>query len=315
VVLRGNRVHGIRAGRRYWERDTEANWLVFSSYHLNDDTLPLYIDRIRRFAPEFIQAYPSVLQMLAGAMQRQGIAAFETVRAVLCGSENLYDWQRRLFEEVLQTRVFSWYGHSERCCLAGECEVSEMYHAYPQYGFTELVDGNGEWCMKEDERGEIVATGFNNPAMPLIRYRTQDIAVRAAGPCACGRNWMLIKRVEGRTQDYVIAGGGRPISLTALIHAQHFRAFERIKHMQLYQDTPGKVEVRIVEYDPLGPTEKDEIVAKMESAADGGLEVNLRIVNHIPRTGMGKLNFLIQKLDVGVDPMRADVGSGSDGPA
>jgi len=144
-----------------------------------------------------------------------------------------------------------------------------------------------------------VATGFNNPAMPLIRYRTQDIAVRAAGPCACGRNWMLIKRVEGRTQEFIIAANGYPISLRLICQTFLGPTFGKVKNLQVYQDTPGRIEVRLVEYDPLGPTEKDEIVSKVESTADGGLEVSLRVVDHIPRTGTGKFRFLIQKLETG----------------
>jgi phenylacetate-CoA ligase len=184
--------------------------------------------------------------------------------------------------------------------------LSHIYHSYPQYGYTELVNQNGDWCTLEDEKGEIVTTGFTNPVMPLIRYRTDDIAVNTITPCQCNRQWKLIKRVEGRTQDYVIGAGGQIISLTALIYAQHFTAFRKIKNMQLIQEEAGKVLVRVVVHESLGAEDKSEITAKMEEAADGDLEVAVQEVAEIPRTERGKYRFLIQKLETRFGPPPGD---------
>ena len=72
-------------------------------------------------------------------MKGNSIKPFESVRAILCGSENIYKPQRRLLKDVFKGRVYSWYGHSEQVSLAGECEKSSYYHIFPEYGITELI--------------------------------------------------------------------------------------------------------------------------------------------------------------------------------
>lgn len=298
VVLRGNVVGNIKENKRYWEMDRTNNWLIMSSYHLTDETIPLYIKKIRGFSPKYIQAYPSALKILMSYMENHHIKPFVSIKAVLCGSENIYNWQRILFEKILNTRVYSWYGHSEQVCLAGECEVSSKYHSFPTYGFTELINANGDWCIQEGEKGEIVATGFTNYVMPFIRYRTQDIAINTNKKCECGRNWKLIKSVEGRLQDYVIGRNNENITLTALIFSQHFKAFSKIKNMQLIQNKTGEVVIRIVENEKLQDDDKKEIITKMENASDNSLQISIKFVNEIPRTKSGKYRFLIQELPV-----------------
>ncbi len=298
VVLRGSVVKNIKENDKYWETNRSNNWLLMSSYHLTDKTIPIYINKIRDFRPCFIQAYPSVLQLLVVYMKNNHIRPFESVKAIFCGSENLYQWQRKLFEEVLKTKVYSWYGHTERVCLAGECEHSKYYHSFPQYGFLELINEHNEWCNHEDEKGEIVATGFGNYVMPFIRYKTQDIAIYTNRECSCGRKWKLIKGVEGRLQDYVIGKNNEKITLTALIFAQHFHSFGKIKNMQLYQKNKGIVEVRIVEKFPLTGHDHYEIKNKMVKASDSSLSVEIKTVDDIPRTKGGKYRFLIQELPI-----------------
>ena len=138
VVLRGNVVHSASKGK-LWEYEPVNKNLILSSYYMTDETLPKYIDRIREFKPDFIQAYPSAITILARYMKENNVEPFLSVKALLFGSENLYPWQREFLEKVFQCRAYSWYGHSEMCALAGECDQSIYYHIFPEYGFVELI--------------------------------------------------------------------------------------------------------------------------------------------------------------------------------
>lgn len=297
VILRGNVVKSANKSK-FWEYDPVNKNLVLSSYHMNDVTLPMYIQKIREFKPDFIQAYPSVITILARFMKENSTSPFPSVKAILCGSENLYPWQRELLEGAFQCRVYSWYGHTEIAALAGECEKSTYYHVFPEYGYVELINKDGEPVRDDNEMGEIVATGLNNFAMPFIRYRTMDLAVPANDKCECRRNYPLLKRVEGRLQELVVTKDKRFITLTALIFAQHFEAFSRVKEMQLIQEKEGELVVRIVKSPQYSNVDQQEILSKMQRAVGGGLEINFDYVDHIPRTQSGKYKFLIQKLPI-----------------
>jgi len=297
LILRGNVVETAGKGK-FWKYDTINKNLIFSSYHMTDENLPKYNHKIREFQPDFIQAYPSVITILARFMKENNIEPFTTVKAILCASENLYPWQRKLLEEIMQCRVWSFYGHSERVALAGECEKSSYYHIFSEYGIVELISKDGKPVTQECEIGEIVATGFNNFAFPFIRYRTADIGVHTTQVCSCGRNYPLLKKIEGRLQDLIITKDNRLISLTSLIFAQHFEAFSKIKEMQLIQQESGEIIVKIVKTNEYRNEDEQEITQKMQGCVNGGLNIRFAYADHIPRTKSGKCRFLIQKLPI-----------------
>jgi phenylacetate-CoA ligase len=295
VVLRGAVVQSV-SKYKFWEYDPLNKSLILSSYHMTDENLPKYIEKIREFKPKFIRAYPSTITILARFVEENNIASFSSIKAILCSSENLYSWQRELLETVFQCRVYSWYGHAEQAVLAGECEHSTYYHIFSEYGIVELIGKDGKPMKQEDELGEVVATGLFNFACPLIRYRTMDLATLANTKCKCGRNYPLLKKVEGRLQELIITGTGRLISMTAM--NMHSDVFDNVKQFQFYQEKKGEVIFNIVKKDTY--TERDTKYIRSELYKKLGDDVNviIRFVDDIPRTQSGKYRFLIQKLPI-----------------
>ena len=293
VVLRGYTV-GSAGDDVFWKRALFGRWLLMSSHHMTEETLPAYISEIRRFRPRFIQAYPSVAAILARYMREHDIEPFSTVRAILCGSENLYPWQRDLLTEVFGCRVFSWYGNSEQTVLAGECEESTRYHIFPEYGIVELIGRDGRPVEAPGGMGEVVTTGLINPICPLIRYRTMDVAVLGADACSCGREYPLLEKVEGRLQEFIVTKNRRLVSMTAV--NMHSDIFDNVAQFQFHQEREGEVLLRIVKKTGYGDRDTDRILRELDGKFDGGVDVTIRFVDEIPRTRRGKYQFLIQEL-------------------
>jgi len=298
VVLRGHVV--ISTNKRQFSRyDPVSRNLVLSSYHMDDERLPKYIDKIRQFRPDFIQAYPSTLTILARFMKQNAIDPFSTVRAVLCGSENLYAWQRKYLEEVFRCRIYSWYGHAERAVLAGGCERSTYYHIFPEYGIVELIGKDGKPATRDGEIGEVVATSLNSFVCPFIRYRTMDLAVRSNSKCSCGRNYSLIERIEGRVQEFVVSKGGALVP-----HPLHFGwirdgGWKRIKQIQFIQEKEGEIVIEVVRNTSYPERETESHILRLYRPKFEGLcDLSVRFVDHIPRTVSGKYRFLIQKVPI-----------------
>jgi phenylacetate-CoA ligase len=260
----------------------------------------IYVDRISDFQPRFLHVYPSTATLLATLMLNNNLRLNYNPCSVLCGSEKLYPGQRELLQTVFNCRVYAWYGQSEYVALAGECEHSQYYHVFPEYGYVEFVETDRTYKHDGEEVYEIVATGFNNYALPFIRYQTRDYAVLTDhDECACGRNYPLIKDVIGRDQDYIITSDKRLMSLTGLIFGQHFDAFSRIERIQLVQDRVGEVEIRIVPCNTYRRQDEIDISSKiMECIGNRGLTLKFDYVSEIPVTSMGKHVFLKQNLDL-----------------
>jgi phenylacetate-CoA ligase len=295
VILRG---YGVTApdDERSGMTTLFGRWLILSSFHMNNEAMDTFIDRIRTFSPRFIQAYPSSITILAKYMKEQGYEPFPSLEAVLCGSENLYPWQRDLLEEVLGCRVYSWYGLSEQVALAGECPVSHEYHIFPEYGVLELVDSSGSPVTGTDTIGEIVGTNLNNFVCPLIRYRTSDLAVWGTGRCACGREYPRLRFIEGRLQEFFVTRTGQLIPVTAIHYESE--AFEKVAELQFCQDTPGEVVLNVVKKPGYTAETSDAICTQLKRELGEDMGIELRFAHRIERTGTGKFRYLIQELPI-----------------
>jgi len=293
AVLRGYVVGSPKEGT-FWKKALFGRWLIMSSHHMTEETLPAYIDRIRKFRPRFIQAYPSIAVILARYMTEHDIEPFPTVKAVLCGSENLYPWQRDLLAGAFGCRVYSWYGNSEQTVLAGECEESTRYHIFPEYGIVELIGRDGRPVEGPGAMGEVVATNLTNFVCPLIRYRTMDVAVAAEGQCSCGRSYPLLESVEGRLHEFIVTRDHRLISMTAV--NMHSDVFDNVAQFQFYQMREGEVLMRIVKKPGYTDRDTERILRELGKKFEGDVDLTIRFVGKIPRTRRGKYRFLIQDL-------------------
>jgi phenylacetate-CoA ligase len=235
---------------------------------------------------------------LASLMEQAGLRLGQNPKAVFCGSEKLFLYQRELIERVFSCRVYSWYGHSECLVLGGECEHSHFLHIYPQYGYTELFPTGTKDSQGKDIY-EIVATGFNNDIMPLIRYRTGDFAVLADDQkCHCGRNYLLLDEVIGREQEFIVDVQGDLISATSLIFGQHFFVFSGLDGLYLQQNVPGKLTIFMKKNAGFVDDDLMKMKSQIEHLVGNRFSVNYDFTDELPKSKMGKARLVQQQLDI-----------------
>jgi phenylacetate-CoA ligase len=280
----------------FWQRNPVYNELQFSPYHMNPSTLGTYVDKLLEFQPDYIHGYPSAIAILARYILMQGVSVNRLkIRAVLLGSEGLDPGQAEVIESALKARAFSWYGHSERLVLAGECEKTRVYHHFPDYGVLELTAEDGSPVTEDGGAGEIVGTGLYNRSLPLIRYRTGDRARRRDCRCSCRRAFDRFDQVEGRwQQEFIIGRQGSKISLAAL--NMHGPFFDNVIRYQYYQDRPGTMELRVMVNERFTDENIGELQKAFERKTGDELGVTVRVVEEISLTARGKLQRLISRV-------------------
>jgi phenylacetate-CoA ligase len=279
--------------------DPSNNTFFFRSYRLTDDKLALLIDLIRSFRPEYLHTYPSVATLLAQYVERHEPAGLPPLKAVLASSENSYPHQRELITRVLRTRFFTWYGHAEQAILAGECEHSSAYHIYPGYGVCELVDPAGRVVEQLGQPGELVGTGFYNPVMPIVRYRTGDFGTVTADECAaCGRSYALLEHVVGHhTQELIVHREGHLSSVLGVLARGAY--YHNVRQFQIHQKVPGELVFRIVKAERYGPEDEARFQVLIRERFGASMQLSFDYVNEIPPTAGGKWKYLIQEVDAG----------------
>ncbi len=222
----------------FWRYNPFMRQLYMSSYHLSPIFLDHYVAALRDFRPVYLCGYTSSCEALARHVLERGFADVR-FRAVLTGSETLLAHQRATIERAFSCRVFDSYGAAEMVALASECEAGTL-HLSPEVGVVEVVrDGRP---AAEGEAGELVCTGLLNRAMPLIRYRTGDAAVRGKAGCPCGRPFQTLQSIEGRLDDLLWTRDGRAIGRLDPV----FKGVQNVAEAQIVQETLEHIRLRVV---------------------------------------------------------------------
>ena len=138
---------------KFWKHKTMGRRMHLSTLHLKRENIPKYIEKIRKFNPKYILAYPSAIIEIARYIKENKIKPISSLKAIMLSGETLHDWQKKLIEESFQCRIFEFYGLSESTAFASSCEKSSYFHFFPEYSFIELIDKNGEPVKEEDEEG------------------------------------------------------------------------------------------------------------------------------------------------------------------
>lgn len=120
------------------------------------------------------------------------------MKAFISGAERMTDHLRGLIEEYWRAPLYMTYGSTELgATLGAECPEKNGYHLHEYDYAVEVVDAD------EEGYGEIVFTTLARTVMPLIRYRTGDIARLISGTCPCGLPFRRLSTIRGRTDEVI----------------------------------------------------------------------------------------------------------------
>jgi phenylacetate-coenzyme A ligase PaaK-like adenylate-forming protein len=174
---------------------------------------------IRRFEVTVLVGIPAQVLALARSADAAG-DCFRSVRAVLLSADRTGPAARSAIEAALRCEVFDHYGTTEMGFGGGvECEAHAGYHLREADLLFEVLDRDSGLPAAPGETGEVVVTTLTRTAMPLIRYRTGDLASWSPAPCACGTSLRLLRHIEGRIGGEALLAQGVELGVALLDEA------------------------------------------------------------------------------------------------
>ena len=171
---------------------------------------PRQVMLLRDLAADALVCTPSYALHIAEVARAEGVDPRKLPLAYAhFGGEPWTEDMRLKIEKELDVLAFNNYGLSEVIGpgVSGECAARTGMHIQEDHFIVECIDPETLEPVKEGEKGELVFTSLTKEAMPIIRYRTRDIASLHCGPCPCGRTTVRMSRVVGRTDDMLIIRG------------------------------------------------------------------------------------------------------------
>lgn len=271
----------------FWRFNHPGRQLLFSAYHLCERTLEDYWRALVRWRAQWLHGYPSSLSLLAALAEDRRLPPLTELRQITIGAENLLAGQRSIIERVFKVRVRQHYGLAEAVAnfsegLDGVLRVDEDFSLVE---FVPLADAPTKF--------RIVGSNWSNPAFPLLRYDTGDIATRSNDRLKPTDHWRPVETVDGRQEDYVVLPSGAKVG--RLDHI--FKDLVDVREAQVYQPDLKTLVFRVVKgpgYDAAG--EEARLLA--EARIRLGKEIGLRLeyVPQIARTETGKLRFVVSEI-------------------
>jgi phenylacetate-CoA ligase len=165
---------------------------------------------MRDYSTTVLVCTPSYAMYIADSADDLGFNIDDlSLRAGLFGAE---PWTNRVREELerrLGITASDNYGLSEVIGpgVSGECFTKEGLHINEDHFIVEVVDPATGEAVPEGKEGELVFTSLTKEAVPVLRYRTGDLASVTFRPCACGRTLARHTKVYARTDDMIIVRG------------------------------------------------------------------------------------------------------------
>jgi len=191
-------------------------------------------DTIQRIKPNAIICVPSFILKIIRYAEENGIDySNSSIKKAICIGENLrqQDFSLNLLGEKIKEKwnieLYSTYASTEMASTFCECQSGRGGHHHPELIITELLDKDGN-VVKDGEVGELTITTLGVEAMPLLRFKTGDVARFHYEPCACGRTTKRISPIIGRTNQMIKFKG------TTLYPAAIFDVLDHIDYIENY---------------------------------------------------------------------------------
>ncbi|MDR2407895.1 MAG: hypothetical protein LBE13_07275 [Bacteroidales bacterium] len=270
---------GIEFGCDLWKFNPMHNELIFSPFKLSRKTIRQYVKKINEFNPDFLNGYLSTLYTFAKILEELNLKLKHPLKSIFLISENIDNENRLFVENFFQAPSSTFYGHSERCVIAEEIQPNE-YVFDPYYGFTELI-------KKEDDLYEIIATGFLNRTMPLVRYKTNDL---------CRKNTNGSYSIIGRwsANEYLVGYNDEKIFHSAFNF--HSEIFQNVINYQFLQNEKGKVNLLLMVNNQFNSFEINIMKKEIEKKMKNIIDFEIKIVSQFILTKRGKFNRFVSNL-------------------
>ena len=274
-------------------RDWILRTKLLPAFEMSEQKIDGFLAEIHAMRPKMLFGYPSALAHIARHARAHDIQMNDIgVRVAFVTSERLYDDQRKLIGETFNCPVANGYGGRDAGFIAHECPDGGM-HISAEDIIIEIIDAQGN-SLPPGKSGEIVVTHMATHDFPFVRYRTGDIAILHDKPCTCGRGLPLIREVQGRSTDFVVAQDGTVMHGLALIYI--LRDLPQIEAFKIVQESLDQTHIFLVCREALDKALLLHIERAFKTRLGQAVNVLIEQVTQIPAEKSGKFRYVVSKI-------------------
>jgi phenylacetate-coenzyme A ligase PaaK-like adenylate-forming protein len=267
--------------------------IYLDTMNLNDQSMGEFVSKWRRERPKAIFGHAHSIYLFARHVLEKGHQDLRP-KSIVATSMMLLNHERQIIEQAFGCKVTNRYGCEEVGLIACECNKHNGMHLNLPHLVVEFLDANDQ-PVKPGEPGKVVVTDLNNFAMPLIRYRVEDVGVYSARQCECGRQLPILERLEGRVADFLKLPEGGQVAGISLVE-RTLTKVPGIEQMQLVQNRLEEVIIYRVKGRDFSDRTDPMLIEAMREVFNENVKLSIRDVLNIPQEPSGKYRFSICKV-------------------
>jgi len=268
----------------YWRVNWPGRQVIFSPYHLSEQTVEAYVDALNDYQCPWMHGLPSVIGTLAGLMSAAELTLASPLVWITTHAEQLSGIHRRGIRRAFGTIPKQCYAAAHAVATIAEGRdgrlVVDEDHAAVEF-------------LPTAERGvfRVVGTNVSNPAAPLIRFDTGDLVTRPlhASDAQLPR---VVSACAGASRDLVVLPSGARIGRLERM----FDDLPAVRAVQIVQHADLTIDIDVLMAPGFG-TAEDRGVRERIAARLGDATWRVAYVDRLPAGMAGKLQLVVSQAD------------------
>lgn len=276
-------------------KDKLANRYRFNVLDLSEKALIEWVKTFQKNRFRYVYGYSFPIKSFANYLTANGIVLKDicpTLKTVIVTAEMCSAEDEAIIENAFGVPVVNEYGASEIGIIgfgnANSWKVSD------ELLYVEIVDDNNN-PVPDGEVGRVICTPLFNKGTPFIRYEVGDLA-----SITTTENGKVITNLVGRQEELAVLPSGRKTpgdTVFYYVFKEFSNRFKYIKEYRAIQKSSDTFEIQMVTDITPGMNETNHLKKTIESYLEKGLNIEIKNVDKIERTRLGKFRRFISEVN------------------
>jgi phenylacetate-CoA ligase len=237
--------------------------------------------------------YASSLYVLATLALEAGIEV--KFKTAFTWGDKLFDHYRATIHKAFGCKTYESYGSAEGFMMAGQGDLDMLYQMSP-YVHMEIVDDAG-LPVPDGTMGNVIVTNLDSYAMPMIRYKVGDLAIKLPAnqyPAQSQYQFPLVQKVVGRDTDLVKTRSSKYLVVHSFTGI--FEHLPEISQFCVVQEHLDGINIQYIPGVGFQPSVLQHIASKISGYLQEPFDISFTEVLHIAPTKSGKPQLIVSKL-------------------
>ena len=216
-------------------------------------------------------------------------------KTAISWGDKLFDHYKSSIQDAFNCKTFETYGSAEGFMIGAQKDLDYLYEMSTNVLVEILDDNNNE--VADGEIGNVIITNLNGFAMPLIRYKIGDLAIKLPAekyPKNCALNLPIFQKIVGRDTDIVKTTSGNFMVVHSFTGI--FEHVPEIKQFCVVQNNLSGIEILYIIDEGFNLQILSNIENQILECLNEPFEIIFKEVDEILPTKSGKPQLIVSHL-------------------